>query len=97
MALRAWLRALRPGGQLVLIEGFTPRPAGGQAQGLMQTDYAPIRDALPLFGGRPAEEIAELARGAGFDDISVKPLVDAVLWGEETERQRYALCARRPA
>ncbi|MCC6175596.1 MAG: class I SAM-dependent methyltransferase [Chloroflexi bacterium] len=87
-ALAEWARVLRPGGQLVLVEGdwrTTPHD-----------DYAAIHESLPLYGGRPAEELAAFVTECGFVDIRVEPLMDAVLWGEAPERERYALHAYTP-
>jgi ubiquinone/menaquinone biosynthesis C-methylase UbiE len=87
-ALAEWGRVLRPGGRLVLIEG------AWQTTG--HADYALIRDALPLYGGRPAAELAVLVAASGLAEPEAEPLMDAVLWGEAPERERYALHARKP-
>jgi ubiquinone/menaquinone biosynthesis C-methylase UbiE len=87
-ALAGWSRVLRPGGRLVLVEGAW--------RSTSHPDYAAIRDALPLYGGRPAAELAQLAAAAGLVDPVVEPLMEAVLWGDSPERERYALHARKP-
>ena len=88
VALAEWARVLRPGGCLVLVEG--------DWQGSGTPAYEPIRDALPLYGGRPAGELAAFVAQQGFVDVEIEPLMDGVLWGSEPERERYALHARRP-
>ena len=92
-SLREWSRALRPGGRLVLIEGDWR--SGDIAA--TATDYQPIKDALPLYGGRPAAELAGFVSAAGLDMAAVEPLLDPVLWGETSARERYALLAEKQA
>lgn len=82
-ALAEWARVLRPGGQLVLVEGDW-RSTGNP-------DYAPIRDSLPLYGGRPAGELESLIRANGFARTEVEPLMSAALWVEAPDKDRYAL------
>ena len=90
MALREWQRVLRPGGRVILVEGDWRRPGG-----VAQADYAPIVDQLPLYGGRPAAELADLAGRAGLVDVFSEPLTEADLWGGTSPRERYALHASR--
>lgn len=92
-ALREWRRVLRPGGRAVLVEGDW-RERGGPASKLAE-DYAPIRDALPLFGGSAAARLSGVAEQAGFAVEGVEPLMDAVLWGGPPTADRYALVVRR--
>jgi ubiquinone/menaquinone biosynthesis C-methylase UbiE len=88
VALAEWCRVLRPGGHLVLIEG--------DWRGSGHADYAPLREHLPLFGGRPAADLADILTEAGFLEVEKEPLMDAVLWGAEPDRERYALLGRAP-
>lgn len=87
-ALRAWHALLRPGGRLALVEGagwgMTPRD-----------EYVRIREALPLFGGRPAAELAETLQQAGFRQPAVVPLTEAVFWGSAPTHERYLMIAER--
>ena len=86
-ALRDWRRVLRPGGRVALIEGHW----GGRDR--VQPDYAPIHEALPLYGGAPSDALAERLATAGFRDMTVEQLVDAALWGEDVNRERYLIAA----
>jgi SAM-dependent methyltransferase len=87
-ALTEWRRVMRAGGRVVLIEGDWHGPG--------HADYEPLRPHLPLFGGRPASELADLLTGAGFLEVKSQPLMDAVLWGAAPDRERYALLGRAP-
>jgi len=91
-ALAEWSRVLRPGGRLVLIEGDW---RGGSRTSKSADDYESIQDALPLYGGRPSAELAELVKSAGFVDVRSEPLMDEVLWAGVPASERYALLARR--
>jgi ubiquinone/menaquinone biosynthesis C-methylase UbiE len=92
-ALREWRRVLRPGGRVVLAEGDWK--GRGASTSRLSEDYAPIRDALPLFGGSAAERLAAVAEEAGLELVEIQPLMDAVLWGGPPTADRYALVARR--
>jgi ubiquinone/menaquinone biosynthesis C-methylase UbiE len=92
-ALREWRRVLRPGGRLVLVEGAWGRRNGGR----LAEDYAAIKEALPLYGGSPAERLMWLAAEAGFGHTGVESLSDPVLWGAPPTAERYALSAWTPS
>jgi SAM-dependent methyltransferase len=87
-AMHAWKALLRPGGLLVLIEGIFAMSD--------RTVYPQLEAQLPLYGGRPGEELAGLLAAEGFVQTAVRPLMDAALWLETPERPRFMVTGRRP-
>ncbi|MBU8536825.1 class I SAM-dependent methyltransferase [Falsiroseomonas tokyonensis] len=87
-ALRAWRDLLRPGGRVALVEG-----AWWDMQA--RDEYASIHAALPLFGGRPAEQLAAPLIEAGFAAPQVVPLMDPALWTQAPKHERYLVVATR--
>ncbi|GCF15263.1 hypothetical protein Harman_31980 [Haloarcula mannanilytica] len=83
-AIEEWCRVVRPGGRLILIEGhwdFT-----GAFDG-----YEDIHEDLPLYDGRPPEELSELLSKHGVENVESEPLMDTVFWGEEPDYQQYII------
>jgi ubiquinone/menaquinone biosynthesis C-methylase UbiE len=87
-AVRAWQALLKPGGLLVLIEGIFEMSD--------RTVYPQFAAQLPLYGGRPGEELVALLVAEGFRDTAVRPLMDAALWLEMPTRPRFMVTGRRP-
>lgn len=87
IALDTWRRLLRPGGRLILIEGHW-----GPAE--RREEYNQIHDRLPLFGGRPENEMAALVRAHGFAPVGVEPLMDPELWTGPPDHPRYLVTAQ---
>lgn len=87
-AVRNWQALLKPGGLLVLIEGIFEMSD--------RTVYPQLAAQLPLFGGRPGEELAILLKAEGFIQTAVRPLMDAALWLEMPTRPRFMVTGRRP-
>jgi ubiquinone/menaquinone biosynthesis C-methylase UbiE len=87
-AVRAWQELLKPGGLLILIEGIFAMSD--------RTVYPQLQAQLPLFGGRPGEELAALLDEEGFIQTAVRPLMDAALWLETPTCPRFMVTGRRP-
>jgi SAM-dependent methyltransferase len=85
-ALTSWRHLLRRDGRLALIEGhwvgMEPRD-----------EYTQIHHSLPLFGGRPENEVAELVRSSGFHSVTSEPLMEPELWTEPPSHPRYLVIA----
>ncbi|MFJ4187535.1 class I SAM-dependent methyltransferase [Kitasatospora sp. NPDC089509] len=88
-ALDAWVRLLRPGGRLVLVEGRW-REAGGRVE-----PYVAGAGRLPWDGGVGAEQLAAAVRPL-VARLRIVPLSgEAELWGGPVTDERYALVADR--
>src|SRR5438445_6740069 len=79
-AVDEWIRVLRPGGRLVVVDGqFDPGSLVEPAQNARTSaEYSAIGDRLPFLGGRPPEEIEALFKARGLIGIGSHPLLDLV-------------------
>jgi SAM-dependent methyltransferase len=82
-ALARWHSLLRPGGRLLLVEGRW-WSVGDEGY----NDEA----AMPWAGGVRAVDLASALEPL-VRQVEVVPLTDPVLWGKETEDERYLLVA----
>ena len=89
-AMRVWRELLKPGGQVVLIEGIFDMPSH------TDTIYTDIRDHLPFYGGSPGDELAASLEAQGFVDTEVRPLMEPALWVNAPQRPRFMVIGRRP-
>jgi ubiquinone/menaquinone biosynthesis C-methylase UbiE len=107
-ALDEWIRVLRPGGRLVVIDSAQYDEASAPPQrenARSSAEYADITGKLPFFGGRPSSEIAALLHQRGLHNIGSDPLLDlieaqaqrSIAEGRELRRRRrYAVWGDLP-
>lgn len=86
-AVGAWVRVLRPGGSLAVIESKAlasspPPPLRENAR--TSAEYGAIREKLPFFEGCSGEEVAALFAFAGLLEVEIEALGD--LLAAENER-----------
>ena len=101
-AIDEWVRILRPGGRLVVVDGqadLGARP-GPQVDARLSAEYAGIGDRLPFLGGRSQQEIERLLAEHGLVDVKGDPFLDLVAaqdrrmaaeGRERRTRRRYAV------
>ena len=101
-AIDEWIRVLRPGGRLVVVDGqFNPGFLVEPSQNARSSaEYAAIGERLPFLGGRPREEIEALFKAHGLVGVGSDPVLDLVEaqaqrmvdeGGERQTRKRYVV------
>lgn len=92
-AIDEWIRVLRPGGRLVVVDGqFDAGASAPPGSARASEEYAAIGDQLPFLGGRSREEIETLLHAHGLVDVGSDPLLDLVA----AQAQRMADEGREP-
>jgi ubiquinone/menaquinone biosynthesis C-methylase UbiE len=84
-AIDEWIRVLRPGGRLVVVDGQFDVGARSQSPESARTskEYALVGDQLPFFGGRPQGEIETVLKTHGLVSVGGDPLLDLVTAQEQ--------------
>src|SRR5713101_625572 len=101
-AIDEWIRVLRPGGRLVVVDGQFDAAAAPPSTENARTspEYAAVGDQLPFLGGRAREEIETLLKAHGLVNVGSDPLLDLVAAQEQRmveegrerrPRRRYAV------
>ena len=102
-AIDEWVRVLRPGGRLAIIDGAQYNEAAALPQrenARTSAEYAAIGDRLPFYGGRPQEQIEAVLRARRLLDVAGDPLADLIAaqtarmveeGREPHRRQRYVV------
>src|ERR1700738_4512801 len=89
-AMDEWIRVLRPGGRLIIVDSQANVSASPEAldNARRSPEYAAIGDRLPFVGGCPGEEIEMLFAAHQLVNIASDPFLDLVAAEERYMRRR---------
>lgn len=83
-AIEEWRRVIRPGGRIVLIEGHWDFDETFEG-------YEEIHNDLPLYDGRPPEELKAFLQEQGLETVEYELLEDPLLWGQKPNYEKYIM------
>ncbi len=105
-ALTAWVRLMRPGGRVAIVDGEWRLPAAAGEAATGGVYGAEVEAALPFLGGAPAARVAELLVAHRLINVQIEPLeaivaaqrARALAEGREPrDYVRYCVWGERPA
>jgi len=83
-AIDEWMRVLRSGGRLVIVDGqFDVKEPPLPGSSRLSAEYAAVGDQLPFLGGRSREEIESLLKAHGLSKVKGDSLLDLVAAQEQ--------------
>src|SRR5262244_2676117 len=84
-AIDEWIRVLRPGGRLAVVDGQFDTGGLARSSGIARRseEYAAIGDQLPFISGRPREYIERLVKAHGLVRVTGDSLLDLVAAQEQ--------------
>ena len=85
LAIDEWIRIVRVGGRVVIVDGqCDPTPGLPASENARNShEYAAVGDKLPYLHGRSREEIESLLKGHGLVNVGSDPLLDLVAAQEQ--------------
>jgi ubiquinone/menaquinone biosynthesis C-methylase UbiE len=83
-ALQEWQRVVKPGGRILLVEGYWNHDEPWD-------EYEYMHDDLPMYDGRPPDELREVLIRENLSEVTYESLNDATLWGREPHHDYYIM------